>query len=185
MGLWNRPGTMVQGAQGVPVAAMALSVGLLVGVPLLAHSRSPAANFQCLVGSSSRSCRRNALLVLEMCSRNLQITVPFSASRRSEGVDLLVALARLLGRDPAVHRGHQHVFVVAAVEDDDLAFGRHLLVDAPEVVVGASRRAWAPSSRRRARPMRWSGRIRRGWCRPCRRGVRALQHHQQLKRRSA
>ncbi|MDT4861765.1 hypothetical protein FQZ97_963840 [compost metagenome] len=48
-----------------------------------------------------------------------------------------VALARLLGRDPLVDHRHEHVFVVAAVEDRDVPGGRHLLVDAPEVVVRA------------------------------------------------
>ncbi len=83
---------------------------------------------------------------------NLRITVPFSVSMALEVVDLGVALLGLLGRDPAVDRRHQHVLVVAAVEDHHLAVGRHALVDAPQVVVRLLVGWSAPSSRTACTP---------------------------------
>ena len=62
--------------------------------------------------------------------------MPVSLSMRSKS--LMWAKRRALGVvDPALDDRHQHVFVVAAVEDGDLAGGGHLAVDAPQVIVRA------------------------------------------------
>ena len=54
-----------------------------------------------------------------------------------EIIDVRIALPRLLGREPAIDHRNQHIFVVAAVEDHDLARPRHALVNAPQKIVGA------------------------------------------------
>ena len=53
-----------------------------------------------------------------------------------EVVDLVVARRPDLARHEVMHAHDQHVLVVRSIEDADLALARHLLVDAPQVVVG-------------------------------------------------
>jgi hypothetical protein len=53
-----------------------------------------------------------------------------------EVVDVGKALTGLGRRDPASNHRDQHIFVVAAVEQHHVARARHLLVDAPQVVMG-------------------------------------------------
>jgi hypothetical protein len=95
-----------------------------------------------------------------------------------EVVDVPQPLANLGGRQQALRHGHDHVFVVAAVEDDDLAIGRHGLVDAPQRVVRALRgRRGAPAdAAQRLRSHAPEDVAQRAVLAA---GVQALQHHQQ------
>src|SRR6266540_3089641 len=54
-----------------------------------------------------------------------------------EAVDLVVPLAPLLRRHQVVHPDDQHILVVRAVEDAEVAGGRHLAADPPQEVVPA------------------------------------------------
>ena len=94
-------------------------------------------------------------------------------------VDLRVTLRGLLWRDPLVHHRHQHIFVVAAVEDHPLACTRHGFVDTPKVVVGAlflGRRFPADG----VYAQRAGAAKHTAQCAVFARSVGALQHHQQL-----
>jgi len=85
----------------------------------------------------------------------------------------------LLGVDGAADHGHQHVFIVAAVEHREFARPRHALVDAPEVIVlalGARGRLPADgvhAQRAHAAEHGAYGAV-------LARRVGALQHHEQL-----
>ena len=72
-------------------------------------------NFQCLVGSSMRACRRSRCSSFEMCRKHLTIVVPLSASSASNS-RICDSGARILLVDLLQHARHEHVFVVAAVE---------------------------------------------------------------------
>ncbi len=61
---------------------------------------------------------------------------PLVGQQFLERIDLIVTPSPDLRRYEFVDPDHQHVFVVAAIEDADLAPRRGVGVDAPEVVVG-------------------------------------------------
>ena len=158
-------GTMVQGAQGCRWRPMAFRRPAGRRPTACAPPGRRRLNFQCLAGSSSRSCRRRRCSSFEMWSMNLHDHGAGLAEHALEVVDLGVALARLLGRDPSVdHR--TNVLVVAAVED------RH------SPAAGISRRGCATGSRGRARarsPFQLTVHAQRAHlaeyrapCRPCR-----------------
>ena len=52
-----------------------------------------------------------------------------------EFVDLRVAFSPDLFRNQLMHAHHQHIFVVAAIEDHDLAICRSLRVNSPQIVM--------------------------------------------------
>ena len=76
-----------------------------------------------------------ALLVLADVQHELDDDRARFAEHALEVIDLGIALGLLLGRDPFVDHGHQHILVLAAVEDHDFARAGHLLVNAPQIVV--------------------------------------------------
>ncbi len=159
---------MVQGAHGVPVAATAARVGLLVVVPALAHLDVADRELPALGRVVEAVLQALALLVLRDVEQELQDHGAGLGQHPFEVVDVVVALAGLRRRQRAGDHRHQHVLVVAPVEDHDLA-GRR----APSggCATGSRARApprTAPSSSRCARRARSSRRRRRGSCRPCR-----------------
>src|SRR5436853_247042 len=112
-----------------------LGIGGLVLVPLLARVDVAALELPALGGVVDARLQPLALLVLRDVEHELENHRTGLAEHALEVVDVRVALARLLRRDGAVDRRHQHVLVVAAVEDGHRPAGRHALVDAPHEVV--------------------------------------------------
>ena len=76
------------------------------------------------------------LLLFGDVKEELEDGGPFIGQHLFPGTNVLVALAPDLGRHEIVDAYDQHVLVVAAVEDDDLAVAGRLFVDTPEIVVG-------------------------------------------------
>ncbi|MPM82523.1 hypothetical protein SDC9_129584 [bioreactor metagenome] len=112
------------------------AVGLLVVVPLGAHLEVVLVELPVLAGVVQPLLQPLALFVLADVQHELDDHRAGLAEHALEVVDLRIALGLLLGREPAVDHGHQHILVLAAVEEHDLARTRHLLVNAPQVVVG-------------------------------------------------
>ncbi|MPM51553.1 hypothetical protein SDC9_98302 [bioreactor metagenome] len=125
----RRPGCVCGGQQ--------LLIGLLVEIPLLAHLDVAHVELPVLGWVVEPLLQALSLLVLGDVQHELEDDRAVFGQHALEVVDLRIALLLLLVGDPAVDHRHQHVFVLAAVEDHDLARARHLLVDAPQIVMRA------------------------------------------------
>ena len=125
-------------------------------------------NFQCLSGSSRRSCRRALLLVLRDVQEELDDGRAVVGEHALEVVDLLVAALAPLLAIQLVHPHDQHVLVMAAVEDHDLALRAAPAVDAPEEVVFELLAVGRLEARHPHALRIDRARTRAGSCRPCR-----------------
>ena len=120
-----------------------------------------------------------ALLVKADVQQELEHHRAGLAEHALEVIDVGKALRRLRRRDPAIDGRHQHVFVMAAVENHHFARAGHLLVNAPEVVMRTlilGGRFPADG----ARPQRAEALEHAAYGAVLARGVGALQDHQQL-----
>ena len=159
--------------------AQQMVVRLLVQRPLLARVQVAKAELPVLGWVVDALLQALALLVKADVQHELHDDGAVLAQHALEVVDLAVALFGGLPVDPAVDHWHQHVLVMAAVVDHELARRRHLLVDAPQVVVAALQRAGRlPAVRAHAQR---AGFLEHGADGAVlARGVGALQQHQQL-----
>ena len=123
----------VRGAGG----AQQGGIGLLVISPLLAHFEVAHAELPAFAGVVHALLQALALLLQADVQHELHHHGAGFGQQALEVVDVREPLARLLRCDPAIDHRHQHVFVMAAVENHHLAGCGHMLVDAPEVVVRA------------------------------------------------
>ena len=155
------------------------AVGILVLWPLFAHldiAHAELPVFQRVVDAFLQAL---ALLVEADVQQELDDDGAGFHQHALEIVDVGITLAGLLGRDPLVDGGHQHVFVMAAIEDHPFPGAGHGLVDAPEEIVGTfvfGGRFPAPgvyTQRAGAAEDATQGAVLAG-------GVGALQHDQQL-----
>src|ERR1700720_3634237 len=105
------------------------------GVPALAIVEVRGAELPALLGVGEPFQQPPALLVAVDVEEELEDRGAVLGEQPLEVVDLGVARLPDLGGHEVVDALDQHRLVVAAVEDPDLAGGRHLLVDAPEEVV--------------------------------------------------
>ena len=112
-------------------------VGFLIRLPLLARFQVAYGEFPVLGFVVNSLLQAQALLFKTDVQHELEDDRAVLGQHALKVVDLRKALRCLLWRYPAVHRGHQHVFIVTAVENHDLARARHFLVNAPQVVVRA------------------------------------------------
>ena len=119
-----------------------LLVGALVTVPLRAGGQVALVELPMLGGVIQALLQALALLFLADVQHELEHHRTGLAQQALEIVDMRQALLVLRRCDPAVDHGHQHVFVLAAVEHRDLARWRHLLVNAPEIVARTFRLGW-------------------------------------------
>ena len=159
--------------------AQQLLVSGLVGVPLrprrqVVHVELPV--FERVVQAILQAL---ALLVLADVQHELQDERAVLAEHALKVVQLRIALLLHLRADAAIHHRHQHVFVMAAVEDDDFAIARHLRVNAPQVVV-RQLDAGGPLPRHHAHTQRAGVSEHATHRAVLARGVHALQHDQEL-----
>ena len=117
--------------------AQQMVVRLLVQRPLLARVQVAKAELPVLGRVVDALLQAPALLVKADVQHELHDDGAVLAQHALEVVDLAVALLGGFLVDPALDHRHQHVLVVAAVVDHEFARRRHLMVDAPQVVVAA------------------------------------------------
>src|SRR5450830_496535 len=79
-------GTICQGACSVEVALIACSYDCMYCGQRARSFKSFGLNFQVLVESSNRSCKRFFCSSLEMCKKHLISVVPVSVSKRSKSL---------------------------------------------------------------------------------------------------
>ena len=139
-------GITCHGACSVLVRSHRLREGRLVVVPLRCGRRGRRGrNFQCFVGLVEARLEPLASARPWRCGGStFTIVVPSSASMLLEVVDVVVAPPPPRLGHEVEHPHREHVLVVAAVEHADLAVGRHVGVDAPQVVAGQLGLASAP-----------------------------------------
>ena len=137
-------GMTYHGAHGVEVLVSASSNGGLVVVPELALVEVAELELPALLRIVVALLEALALLVAIDRQEELDDGRAALGQRPLEGVDLVVALRPDPSRSEAVDADDEHVLVVRAVEDPDLALARRPLVDAPQEVVGQLLRRSAP-----------------------------------------
>jgi hypothetical protein len=160
--------------------AQGLVIGGLVSGPMPPDFQVGGVEFPALVRVVQARLQPAALLGAGHVQHELDDHGAGLRQHAFEVVDVPQPLANLGGRQQALRHVHDHVFAVAAVEDDDLAIGRHGLVDAPQRVVRALRgRRGAPAdAAQRLRAHAPEDVAQRAVLAA---GVQALQHHQQPK----
>ena len=111
-------------------------VRLLVVVPALALVDVAVLELPLLLRVLQPLFQPGLLLVLGDVQEELADDRAFVDEHAFEVADVVVAPTPLLLRNQVVHANDEHVLVVRAVEDRDVAATRGVFVDAPQVVVG-------------------------------------------------
>ena len=117
-------------------------VGLHVVVPQRPVLEVGRVELPALLGNLDALGQAFGLLLLGDVEHELQDPGAIVGEHLLEGVDLVIALLDHVSGRIAPHLHHQHVLVVRAVEDADVAPRRAHLVHAPEIVLGEFVGVW-------------------------------------------
>ena len=110
-------------------------IGVLVFVPQFALCDVAGIELPLLVRIIEALLQALALLFLRDVQEYLDDDGAGLGQHPLEVADLRVAPRALLLVDQFLHQRHDDIFVVAAIEDRNLALDRHLLMHAPQVIV--------------------------------------------------
>ena len=110
-------------------------VGVLVIGPELAFFKVLRIEFPVLLRVVQPRLQARLLFVLRDMQEELDDDGAGLGQHPLEVADMRKPPLALLPVYPAMHPRYQHIFVLAAVEDDDLALPRHRHVDAPQEVM--------------------------------------------------